>query len=161
MPSFLIKFTLIAFTAISLSPSSVQGQNVITALQNANAGQFAARIQANPFLMSLLSSNSSPTLFAPVDTAAGQRLHKRSLEGDSFGFCKTLSNASASHKRAPTFPSTDFTTASNLVPANLGGLNQAVVSGAGPTIYAGLGQFVTVVQQFIPFDGGFIHTVTG
>ena len=157
MPSFLL-LNLITFIAISLSPSSVQGQNVLTALRNNNAGQFADRIQASTELTDLVAG--SPTLFAPIDTP-GQRLQKRSLLGDSFGACKTLSNVTASHKRQGTFPSIDFTTSSSLVPSNLGGRNQALVSGGGTTIYAGLGQFVTIVQSFIPFDGGFIHTVTG
>lgn len=160
MPSFLLlKFTLITFIGISLSPSSVQGQDVLTALRNNNAGQFADRIQGSPELTDLVSQ--SPTLFAPVDTP-GQKLQKRDLISDSMNFCLTISNASSSHKRqGSAFPSIDFTTASNLVPANLGGHNQVLVSGGGTTIYSGLGQFVTIVQSFIPFNGGFIHTITG
>jgi len=161
MPSFLLlKFTLIVLIAISLSPSSVQGQDVFTALKNANAGQYASRVKANPALANLISTGQVGNIFAPIDTP-GQKLQKRGPLNDGLGLCKKLSGASETHKRDTTLPSADFTTADSSVPANLGGRNQALVSGGGTTIYAGLGQFVTIMQSSIPFDGGLIYTVTG
>jgi hypothetical protein len=103
-------------------------------------------------------------------------LQRRDDEENFNDFCSTTSNTSSSHSSpAFAFPISDFTTASTLIPANLNGSHQVIVSGkandngqnsnatATPqiVIYSGLGQNVSVVQQFIPYNGGFIHIISG
>lgn len=170
-----------ALLAVSFS-ASAQAVTLFEGLAAANAAKFAQFIQADPVLVGIFTAPDVHTVFAPSDDSFGsinQTIFRRSLYLAARQSTDRSANQQCSNDRtkiAQTKAPGGAVVDSNLLgdgggPTPIVGRSNTPNSGNGTTkrqsieervsLFTGLGDNVTVVQEDTEYDGGWIQTTNG
>ncbi len=161
-------------------PLAVRCISLLDALRQANASQFAQRIESNPQISALYHSDSVRTIFAPVDSDLSPlrvRQEDDAPEDDEAIDKRQCSKKLAKVKDYDDHPGQETETLDDS--SNLGGNGTTVVSqpadeanGGNSSlarrhynnatvhrtkISSGLGKNSSIIRGDIPYDGGIIH----
>lgn len=171
----------VVFLSFTFLLSSAQATTLIQALQDAGASQFAAQIQSNPTVSSTYLSSQVQTVFAPIDGSNSPFSRKTKRQQSPQEIASLLYQGTLNLNTYAGISSgagTSLLTKDNL--ANLAGHNQSSVTNPSNVpsstvprrwhnttrpsllkIYSGLGNYVSIIQADIPYDGGLIQLVNG
>jgi len=186
LPFMMILQSASLFLCLLFFKSTARALNLLDALRNSGASNFAASIEANSNIAALALSHQVQTVFAVPDDAFGSYVKRQKTPAEeqqlTLHFSDGLSRIGALNKRPGVIVSTQNKN------AILGGKPQKVVTDTRNTtgsrvtmreaallprqssnttlqiplsIFSGLGDHVSVTNGDIPYDGGVIHIVDG